>query len=224
MVSSQTTSDFTDLKEDMTVLSLHLNVFRTLYAEDPANVELLNTIASGTFWVLQNALHDSIVLRVARLTDPPKMGGRDNLTLRALIEAVENDGDTLLAERLRKKYADVETQTGPVIKLRHKVTAHTDRPTRRGAAPVPTVRIEELNQAVKSIGAFLNVFDHAVNGSQAAYPLAIMDGEGEVLLRRLREAVAYREEVPEWHLLGESQAGSHARAAESAPDTHEEPT
>lgn len=74
MVSSQTLSDFEDLKEDMTVLSLHLNVFRTLYAENLADVKLLNAIASGTFWVLQNALRDSIVLRVARLTDPPKYG------------------------------------------------------------------------------------------------------------------------------------------------------
>jgi hypothetical protein len=205
MVSSQTLSDFEDLKEDMTVLSLHLNVLRALYAQGQEDVDLLNAIASGTFWVIQNALQDSIVLRVARLTDPPKMNKRENLTLRALIEGVENDGDTTLAQQLRDKYANVEAQTGPIIDLRHKVTAHTDRPTRRGAVPVPTVRIEEVSQAAGSIEEFLNIFDRAVNGGTTVYSLSITDGEGAVLLRRLREAVAYREEVPDWYLLGNSE-------------------
>lgn len=137
------------------------------------------------------------------------------------MEAVENDGDAKLAQQLRDKYADVKAQTGPVIKLRHKVTAHTDRPTRRGAVSVPTVQIEEFNQAAKSIGEFLNVFDHAVNGSQAIFPLSSMDGEGEVLLRRLREAVAYREEVPDWHLLGNPERERIRALLKNAPNAND---
>jgi AbiU2 len=214
MVSPQTVLDFESLKEDMTVVSLHLKLFQTLYAEEWGNVDLLNDIAPGTFWVLQNALFDSIVMRVARLTDQPKMKKGKNLTLASLIEAVGKDGDTTMAQQLREEYAKVDERVKPIKELRHKVTAHTDLSTRRRVAPMPTVRMEELCRAVKSLGEFLNIFDHGVNGSLTDYTLSIMDGEGEVLLCRLGEAVAYREEVPDWALLGNPQR-SRIRDAKS---------
>jgi AbiU2 len=205
MVNADTKAVFEELRKDLTLASLHFNVFRTLYASDPADVNLMNAVAPGTFWVVEDSLHDSVVLRLARLTDARKTASQENLTLETLIEGAEKDGETRLVQQLRDKYRDVKSRVAPIRKLRHKVTGHTDSPTRRGAVAVPTVRLSELTDAVKSVEEFLNVFESAVNGSQTVYALSIMDGEAEVLLRRLREALAFREEVSDWHMLGNPQ-------------------
>jgi hypothetical protein len=205
MVSIGTKALLDELRKDMTLVSLQLSVFRTLYADDPVSVDLLNTIAPGTFRVIQESLQDSIVLRISRMTDQPKTRSQDNLTLETLIEGAAKDGETKLVKRLRKKYPEVIRRVSSVRKLRHKVTGHTDRAVRLGVVPVPSVRLVEVSEAVESIGEFLNVFEDAVNGTTSPYALSIMDGEAGVLLRRLREAVAYRQEVPDWHLLDNPQ-------------------
>ena len=201
-VSSETKAVFEDLRKDMALVSVHFNTFRTLYASSPADVDLLNEIAPGTFWVIEESLHDSVVVRIARLTDGPRTRPQKNQTLESLIEGVEKDGETSLTQRLRDEYQDVRSRVMPIRKLRNKVTVHTDTQTRRGAVIVPPVRISEFTDAAKSIEEFLNLFEHTVLGSRTVYAQSIMDGEAPVLLRRLREAVAYRQEVPDYYMLG----------------------
>src|SRR5262245_56126852 len=63
-------SVFGPLWEDVASLHEEWEVFRRLYMEGQAEVDLMNEVAPGFFHIVQGALLNSIILRVCRLTDP----------------------------------------------------------------------------------------------------------------------------------------------------------
>ncbi|MBE3064870.1 MAG: hypothetical protein IMZ69_07615 [Spirochaetes bacterium] len=215
---------FAELRKDALYFSATLGVFRSLFARDAAEVDLLNHIAAGTFWVIQNSLYDSIVLQVGRLTDSEWSGSgsraQQNLVLQSLIRACRVEGRPEVVKGLTQRYKQVEASAKRIRVVRHKLTGHTDRGVRQGVAPVPRTRLSEFTEALESIAGFLNAFEGPVRGSETRY-CPVIRGEPEVLLRCLREAIAFRREVRDWHLLGNPQRAKIRELLSSAQsETH----
>lgn len=57
-----------------------LSEFERLYGQ-VEHVALLNSVGAEFFADVQGILWDDLLLRIARLTDPPKSSGKDNLTV-----------------------------------------------------------------------------------------------------------------------------------------------
>jgi len=55
-----------------------------LFGTKESRVTLMNEAAPRFFRVVQDSLFDDVLLHIARLTDPPKSAGRDNLTIQRL--------------------------------------------------------------------------------------------------------------------------------------------
>lgn len=55
-----------------------------LFGKKPSRVDLLNDAAPTFFHIVQDCLFKDIILHIARLTDPPKSVGKDNLSVRGL--------------------------------------------------------------------------------------------------------------------------------------------
>lgn len=73
------------LANEFQVLYLEWNEFKELFGTSSERIELLNRSASAFFGRLQSTLWESLLLRIARLTDPTSSGkGRDNATLHRL--------------------------------------------------------------------------------------------------------------------------------------------
>jgi transcriptional regulator with XRE-family HTH domain len=113
--------------------------------------ETTPTFYSYAVW----ALLTSVVSGLARLGDPSKQAGRDNLTLEVIWQATEFAG----RERLRKWAEKAKTQAMVIIasdqfrKVRSRVIAHTDRATATGAeeADLP---IDTIRRAVHHVSSF----------------------------------------------------------------------
>jgi hypothetical protein len=62
-----------------------LHALESLYM-DAGLVDPLNRIAPGFFAFVQELLAHNIILSIARLTDKPEIGGRENATLSRLVQ------------------------------------------------------------------------------------------------------------------------------------------
>ena len=67
-----------------------LNEFERLFG-DAEHVELLNLVGGAFFADVQRILWDDQLLRLTRLTDPPRTAGKDNLTVKRLPDLCEHD-------------------------------------------------------------------------------------------------------------------------------------
>src|SRR5205807_6827029 len=57
-----------------------------LFGTNQSRIALMNEAAPAFFRIVQDELFDMTVLRIARITDPPKSAGKSNLTIRQLPE------------------------------------------------------------------------------------------------------------------------------------------
>jgi hypothetical protein len=63
-----------------------------LFGTKSSRIHLLNKTASHFFRIVQDTLWEDCILQIARLTDPPKSAGKENLTIRKLPILINNDG------------------------------------------------------------------------------------------------------------------------------------
>ena len=62
-----------------------------LYGTKPQRIDMLNQAARLFFRITQDALWDATLLGVARLTDPPRTGQKENLTIQQMPELIHDD-------------------------------------------------------------------------------------------------------------------------------------
>src|SRR6266850_7702074 len=72
------------LSNELTWLHVKWNLYRQLYAKSQKRLDLLNQAAGNFFGVLQRTLMDDVLVHLGRLTDSPRIAGRENLTIRRL--------------------------------------------------------------------------------------------------------------------------------------------
>lgn len=60
-----------------------------LFGTKPSRIDLLNSAAGQFFRIVQDSLWQDTLLHIARLTDPPKSAGKENLTIRRLPHLIE---------------------------------------------------------------------------------------------------------------------------------------
>lgn len=75
---------FSALAHDVIELHVLWKQYRELFCNDSKVVALLNRTAGLLFKLVQDALWDSVLLRILRLTDGVKTGKKPNLTLKTL--------------------------------------------------------------------------------------------------------------------------------------------
>ena len=78
------------LDRDVAWLHAKWNQYRQLYARSPERIALLNQVAGHFFGVVQDTLFEDVLLHLARLTDPAKSVGNENLTLKRLVGDTES--------------------------------------------------------------------------------------------------------------------------------------
>ena len=125
--------------------------YHYLYVEDPERTAKLRRPGwGGFFWSLvQRCMISETILLISRLTDPPEMGKRRNLTLRALLD------DPRLSDQLRcnlrRELTSIRKSIEKIRKHRHRVVAHIDEPTALGQETLPILQVGQIEDVISKL-------------------------------------------------------------------------
>lgn len=148
-------SQYSALWQELAVLHLNWNEYVELFGTKVQRVEMLNRAAPMFFHMIQGEGWEACLLALARLTDPPKSAGRENLTIQNL-PALIDDAQT---KAEIKELIEVALKATEFCRdWRHRHIAHRDLSL---ALKEPTKELAEgnrtkVNAALKAIADVLN--------------------------------------------------------------------
>jgi len=163
--------------------------YRKLYAKSDKRIDLLNKTAGFFFRVVQDALWGDLLLHIARLTDPPKQGRYENLTLLRLPEAVHDKG---LADNIRDLVKTALANAEFAREWRNRSLAHQELSLalQVGAKPLPGASRKSVEDVLASYRKIMNRLHVSYLQGEVGYEYFLAYDDADMLVRRL--AVAAR--------------------------------
>jgi hypothetical protein len=164
-----------------------------LFGTKPSRIELLNRAARRFFWIIQETLWEDTLLHIARLIDPPKSTGKENLTIRKLPVLIS---DEIYKEQLSKL---IEVAVGKAFfcrDWRNRHIAHRDLglAMKTGAAPLMSASYAKVKEVLISFSDVLNsVSGHYMN-QETMYEDRGEPGDAVSLLNILYDGIQADEE------------------------------
>jgi hypothetical protein len=198
------------LTNEVAILHLYSKEYVDLFGTNQKRIDRLNQTAPGFFRMLQTELFQTNILHLARLTDPPKTGRKENLSLQNLPDLVTDAG---LKQTLTDLLAVVTEKTEFCRDWRNRRFAHHDLAlaTQTNATPLETANKEKFNEALASLADVLNAverhyfrgvtsFEHIAGHNGAATLLHVL-GDGVKAKERRQKLIADKKfddlDVPE---------------------------
>lgn len=181
------------LDSDVAWLHAKWNQYRQLYARSPERIALLNKAAGHFFAVIQNSLFEDVLLHLARLTDPPKSVGKENLTLQRIPELVMNSG---LSAELKALVEAALKACESARDWRNRRLAHRDLALALATEsdPLPGISRAEVEAALMALRVVLNRLAAHYWDSETAYQHVIGSiGEADSLVYYLRKGIRAEE-------------------------------
>ncbi|MCB2167968.1 MAG: hypothetical protein KQI78_09920 [Deltaproteobacteria bacterium] len=90
-----------ELWYEVSILHLRWDEYVELFGTNPSWIELLNDSAPRFFRTVQDALWESTLLHITRLTDPIKSCGKENLSIQCLLEFIDADIKPIISEQIK---------------------------------------------------------------------------------------------------------------------------
>ncbi len=172
---------------EVTRLHAKWGQYRILFAESKERVELLNRIAGFFFSVIQSVLWEDVVLHIARLTDPPRSAGKDNLTLRRLTAALQLPALASEIENLVGQ-AQAHAEFARVWRNRHLAHKDLELAMDKRAKPLPGISRANIEQALSAVRAVLNRIEGHFFQREVGFELFIAHDDAENLAYYLKFA------------------------------------
>ncbi len=176
---------YNNLQNEVAWLHAKWLEYRKLFAHSPERIDLLNETASFLFGVVQEVMWEDILLSIARLTDPPKSAGKDNLTITRLPLLVT---DSALASRAKALIDIARSRCEFARAWRHRRLAHRDLALAMGAAhtdPLPPSSRKAVADALESLRDLLNLFEEHFIGGRMDFEHVRTIEDGESLIQTL---------------------------------------
>jgi hypothetical protein len=176
-----------ELGNSLALLHLKWAQFTALFAAGQPVLDLLDRTARHFFLVVRIVLIDDIILHLCRLSDPPKSGRKENLTVLHLSPLLP---DPALAARVRELCERARAALEPAREYRNRQVAHTDVLTLRAEHPdpLPAVTRESIEGALELLRDVLNSVESHYLNSTTAYEHGFAPRDAERLLDLLRLA------------------------------------
>jgi hypothetical protein len=166
-------TQFAELLQEVGSLYVGLGEFTELF-RDEARVKVLNQAAPAImFRIILVALWQSILLSIARLTDPPKSAGKKNLTIQNLPELVNPEVRADV-----QKLVDAALEKSEFCRdHRNRQLAHLDLDLRTNQSTEP-LKFEPLESATKK------AVDEALDGIGSVLKQVHLHYIGELVFSR----------------------------------------
>ncbi len=164
-----------------------------LFGTTPSRIELMNNAAPRFFRMIQDELVDVIVLRIARLTDPPKSAGRSNLTIQQLPTKIK---DQSFSNQVLKLVEAAVAAAEPCRARRHRRIAHNALDLSLGVQTdsLPDLTRENITAAIVSLAKVVNGVSFHYANSTTEFGLGSSSGGARALIRILEDGVQKKAE------------------------------
>lgn len=182
---------FHALSVELIWIHLKWEQFRILFAEDPANVDLVNEAAPLFFRIVQDSLGEDTLLAIARLVGPVVSSGKRNLVIDRILPLLP---DQSLRAEVSGLVAEAKRAGSFAIDWRNRRLAHRDLDLAVGltAVPLPTASREKIETVLSALRAVLNRVDDAYGNAEMAYDTPMVSGDAKPLLRVLQDGLQRR--------------------------------
>lgn len=127
----------------------------TLFGTKESRVELLNEVAPSFFRLLQDSLWENVLLHIARLTDQPAIGKKQNLTVQQLSLLIEHQETRAKVEQLIERALSSSTFARD-WRNRHIAHSDLDLSVSDTAKPLEFASYEKVNVALQALADLLN--------------------------------------------------------------------
>jgi len=167
------------------------------------NTSLLSELAQGFFQVIEESLRNDMTMAICRLSDPPKSMGKDNLSLRTLVEQCDERA------RVSDLLKDFVVACESVRQYRNKRVGHNDLNTtiKPKENLLPGIDRNQIDTILQLAGDILNtIYQQFTDGELYFAPLQI--GGVDDLIHWLE--IAREHEETRRIALNKSIAGSQA--------------
>ena len=172
------------------------NEFKTLFGTKRSRIDLLNNAAPHFFRVIQDSLWEDTILHIARLTDPPKSVGKDNLSVQLLPALVS---DTTLSAELERLIDAAKEASEFCRDWRNRRLAHRDLDLALGDAAVALKAgsREKVGKALDALAKILDAVSTHYLDSSTMFDMGGNIGGGDCLLRIIHDGLKAEENLME---------------------------
>jgi hypothetical protein len=188
-------TQFAALFQEVAWLHMVWGEFIELFRDEP-RVTVLNEAAPAMFHMIRDALWQFTLLDLARLTDPPKSMGKENLTIKNLSELVKPE----MRADVQKLVEAAEKKSDFCRDYRNRRIAHFDLTllTDESAKPLEGATKKAVDEALAAIGSVLSEVSLHYMGPWLHFtPNVGGAGNALALLRLLQHGLIARK----WKLL-----------------------
>lgn len=169
--------------------------FEILFWQKPSRIDLMNEAAPYFFYIIQTVLMEDIILGIARITDRPKIAGKETLTIRRIPQLL--DGHQQLNEEISSLVSIARDKTLFCRDWRNRRIAHRDLllTTKKETKELASASYAQIKDALKSIANILNLISHYFLDSTTAFEIKASEpGNSESLLYVIHDGLkAYKE-------------------------------
>lgn len=161
--------------------------YRKLYGKSEERLDLLNETAGFFFGVVQRVLWDDVLVHIARLTDPPKQGRFENLTLLRLTDAFK---DTEIGVEVQKLVGLTQSRAEFARAWRNRRIAHSDLQLALNLTvePLPGISRQNVGNALASIRDVMNLLHRHYLGGTVGFEYFIAKDDADTLVYYLSRA------------------------------------
>jgi hypothetical protein len=181
------------LWQEVALLHRNWQQYVELFGTKPSRTRLLNETAPYFYRMLQDDLWDVTLLHIARLTDPPKTGNKENLTIQNFPSLVD---DAKTKEMLVALLAVVKNKTEFCRDWRNRYIAHNDLDIalERSTTPLADASRQKVKEALKAIVDVMNAVDFHYFHSETRYDLGGTLGGAMSLIYALHRGAKLQDE------------------------------
>ncbi len=165
-----------------------------LFGSGEVRANLLHRTANGFFDTVYQVLLRDVLLGIARLCDPLKTAGQDNLVLERLLQLPEVLAAEDLLATVTDQFAGVKAQAKPFREYRHKYLAHLDLLTSVQALDdAAGFKREDVESMLAAIAKLFNMVDGPARDRYVLFDkVATVGGTGHLVVA-LEDAEGFAE-------------------------------
>jgi hypothetical protein len=148
---------------------------------------VLSNAAPGFFAIVRDVIRDDAFISLSRLTDQPRISGKENLSMITLVELAKDSGNLSLSSAAQLLLSQLLEHVDDIREWRNKWLAHTDLSQALLERPLPNTQVQrgEIDEALRLIRELMNLFVDHLSQERVIYELPIVPGDADVLARLL---------------------------------------
>ena len=187
----QLRSDFRVLREQAIELRNIFNTFEYLFDSDADVGEVLTKSAAFFFHDLNKIMHEYLILFICRLTDPPKTGGKPNLTIPRMTDLLckKEDIDPDVIPTIKALDKHIEDYRNLLKDARDKIVSHNDLHTYVSGSALGGHPKEKMIEFFDNIQEYFDLAGNAVGEGPADFSCSPESGDVEDLIQTLKRGL-----------------------------------